>query len=139
MAIEVVPPLQRAWTVGLNDTVGSGFTVISTIAGVPRHELAVGVIVYLTIAATFVLLVIICEIGLPDPPGEKDAVPLIKLADQAYTVPLTAFGFVMVIAVGVPLHIVSAVIFVLIFGIGLTVTGTFKGLPGQLFAVGVIA
>lgn len=44
-AIDVVPPGQRVCMAGVAIPTGMGFTVITTVAGVPEHPLATGVTV----------------------------------------------------------------------------------------------
>jgi len=57
----VVEPEQIVCVVGVAMTVGEGFTVMSTVMGVPLQDPIAGVTVYLTTAGELVLLVKPCE------------------------------------------------------------------------------
>jgi hypothetical protein len=136
--ILVVVPLQMVALLGVATTTGIGLMVTFTVAGVPEHPLAEEVMVYLTTAATFVILVRVCAIGVLLPFEYPPAVPLCKLAVHEKVVPATLFGFVKVMLVVAPLQIVNGEGVAVTFGMGLMVTSTETGIPGQALALGVI-
>lgn len=105
MLMLVVAPLQMDWEVGFAAAFGIGFTVTSTLMGIPGQPFADGVIVYLTTAGVLVLFDKICEILVPVPPENPVTAPLCRLAVHENIVPTILFGLVMLIFVDVPLHI----------------------------------
>ena len=72
-AIDGAVPEQIVCEEGVAVTTTLGFTVISTVIGVPVHVLAVGVIVYLTIPAVVPVFVNVCAIMVP-----QEAAQLLK-------------------------------------------------------------
>jgi hypothetical protein len=63
-AIDVVPPLQMLCVDGVATTVGIGFTVTTTVIGVPAQPAALtGVIVYVAVPGVSVVAVNACDIG----------------------------------------------------------------------------
>jgi len=78
--IPVAKPEQRVCWVGVAITVGVGFTVISTVMGVPLQVPMVGVTVYLTTAGELVVLVSVWAMELPLPFEKPLAVPVINAA-----------------------------------------------------------
>lgn len=50
-------PLHILWEVGLNDTLGIGFTVTVTVIALPAQPPAVGVTVYVTVASLVPVLI----------------------------------------------------------------------------------
>ena len=107
-ATEVATPLHLVCAVA--DPVGFGFTVTSTVNGVPAQPLAVGVTVYLTTPAVVVVFVKVCAIGPVTPViwlENPVTVPDCKAAVHVKVVPLTVeFN---VTEVATPLHLVCAV------------------------------
>lgn len=65
-AMEVTPPEQSVWDVGVAVTVGTGFTVIVTVIGVPGQPPDVGVIVYTAVPGTVPVVDNVCAIEDPD-------------------------------------------------------------------------
>jgi hypothetical protein len=76
MLIEVVAPLQMVWLAGVASTFGIGFTVTSTVMGIPGHPLADGVMVYLTTAGILVAFDRVCPMSAPAPLENPVGVPL---------------------------------------------------------------
>jgi hypothetical protein len=138
MLIVVTDPLQMVWLAGVASTSGIGLMVISTVIGIPGQALAEGVIVYLTTAGVLVTLVRFCDMDTPLPLVKPEAVPDNWITVHAKVVPATLFGLVMLMVVVAPLQIVWLAGVARTFGIGFTVTSTVIGIPGQLFAEGVI-
>jgi len=62
--------------------VGEGFTVISTVIGIPLQAPIDGATVYLTTAGEFVLLLSVWEIVFPVPFEKPAAVPSVNAAVQ---------------------------------------------------------
>ena len=78
----VVEPEQIVCEGGVAMTVDTGFTVISTVTGVPLQEPNAGVIVYRTTAGEFVLLFRVCAMLLPLPLENPVAVPPVNAVVQ---------------------------------------------------------
>jgi len=116
------------------ETFGVGLTVTVILTGVPGHELAVGVTIYMTEPAVLPGFVSICAIVDPDAAVAPVIPPFIVPIVQPKVVPVTLL--VSEIFVVPPLQMVVGLT-VVTFGVGLTVTTILTGVPGQELAVGV--
>src|ERR1700741_2723345 len=116
---------------------GKGFTVTVAVIGVPGQLFAVGVIVNVTVTGDPVLLTKLPLI-LPEPlaPMEPPIVPTLSLV-QLNDVPLTA-PLIMIGVIFWPEQRLCDDGVATASGVGLTTTVAVIGVPGQLFAVGVI-
>jgi len=109
-------------------------TVIIIFTGVPGHELAVGVTIYVTVPAADPGFVRPCEIVEPDDAIAPVIPPVIVPIVQLKVAPATLL--VSAILVVSPLQIVVGLT-VVTFGVGFTVTIISTGVPGHELAVGV--
>jgi hypothetical protein len=136
-AMFVVEPEQMLAVLLVTVATGMGFTTTSTVKAEPGHELAVGVTVYLTVAAALLVFVSVCVIVVPQEDTQllNPVVPEpeTSAAFHVNVVPVTVeFKATLVVA---PLQMVCPVAEP--EGVGFTVTITEIGVPGQLLAVGV--
>lgn len=133
-AIDVVPPEQSVCVDGVAVANGIGFTVMTTVIGVPEQPFADGVIVYVAVPGAAPLAISDCAMLAPEPAVAP--VTPVCAAVQLKVVPVTLLLKEM--AVVLPEQIVCAVGVAVAAGIGFTVMVTVIGVPGQPFADGVM-
>ena len=85
-AMLVVAPLQIDCAGGVAKAVTAGNTVTTTVIGVPSQLLAVGVMVYVTVATALDVLLRVCAIVDPEPFEKPEATPLVSTAVHAKVV-----------------------------------------------------
>jgi hypothetical protein len=111
----------------MGDVDGNGLTVTTTVTGFPLSEFAVGVIVYVTVAGTPVVLVSVWAISGPFPSENPVAVPLVRVAVQVKVVFPKLLDNEILVAE--PLQIASDEGVAVTTGISFTVTTTCTGSP----------
>ena len=65
--MDVEPPEQKDWELGVAVATGFGFTVMVTETGVPVQPPADGVTVYTTVPAVVPVAVSVCAMAVPEP------------------------------------------------------------------------
>jgi hypothetical protein len=114
----------------------NGFTVTTTVIGIPGHPFAVGVIVKVTRTGTLVVLVnapLISPVPLPAIPVTVTVLSLIQLNVVPVVLPVSTI--VVIVAAE---QIVSEAGVATAFGVGFTSTVAVMDAPGQPLAVGVM-
>ena len=127
----VVAPEQRVCWVGVAITVGVGFTVISTVMGVPLQVPIIGVTVYLTTAVELLVFVSAWAIVLPLPLEKPLAVPLVNDAAQEYVTVAPVMAVDKPIPVVEPEQRVCWVGVAITVGVGSTLIVKLCEVPGQ--------
>jgi hypothetical protein len=129
-----VKPVALQTVLVINVIAGVGLTVTTILVGLPGHELAVGVTIYVTVPAVVPPFVSVCAMVGPLEPDAPVTPPVIAPIVQLKVAPPTLL--VKDILVDAPLQIVVGLT-VDTSGVGFTVTTMLVGLPGHELAVGV--
>lgn len=133
---EKASPVQMAVVIAV--TAGLGFTVTTTLKGVPAQPIEVGVTEYVTLMAALVVLVSVPEILAALVPAAAPVIPVTTGAAQVYVVPVgikPSVPFTGETVKPVALQVVVAI--AVTAGLGFIVTVTLNGFPTQEPEVGV--
>ena len=134
--VVIAPPEHIVCEAFVAVALGVGFTNTVVVIGLPRQPFAVGVMVKVTVIGARVVLVklpLMSPLPLTAIPVTETVLFRVQLKVVAVTLPV-----IVIAAIVEPEQMVCESFVAVALGVGLTITVVVIGVPGQLFAVGVM-